>query len=213
MLRRHNEPRSAAATPTPGSSSALPWDWAGPARRSSHEEGVIADDTLLDEGPSSRGLDSPKVRHIECHLVSQYLTVMSPSQDVAMLSPTGSEGVSRSLSQRLLSGGLVLPLLGSPPPGPLPHLSSKQSSFELDDSLGILTPDQMATDFTVTSAGPGSDDEEDRLGSADLGGLMLEEPPPSPPHEEHEPRVEHEDHSEHCSEMSSSAADMAAKGQ
>lgn len=97
---------------------------------------------------------------------------------MGLVSPAGSEGY--SLSQRRLTGGMVLPLYQGSPPNAPPPLSSKQSSFELDDSLGILTPDQMATDFTVTSTNAGSEDEDEQLGSADLGGLMLEEVPPSP---------------------------------
>ncbi|KAF4524003.1 hypothetical protein B566_EDAN013845, partial [Ephemera danica] len=197
------QPRSAAATPTPGSSGP-PWDtWTG--KISPVEGDVPLDTTLINSS-------------LDATLVAE-----SPSK-----SPTGSEG--RSITQqRRLTAGLVLPLThdSSPAGGSSSHpippgtLGSKQSSFELDDSLGILTPDQMVTDFTVTSAGAGSEDDE-RPGSAELGGLIHEDVPPSPPpllddtllppaspvhtQQTHEP----EDHSEQFSDMSS-AADTTSK--
>jgi hypothetical protein len=87
-------------------------------------------------------------------------------------------------SQRRRAGSLVLPLAPHSPldghSSSLQHQliasSSKQSSFELDDSLGILTPDQMVTDFTVTSAGLVSEDDE-RPGSGEFGGLMQDDVP------------------------------------
>ncbi|XP_065343277.1 uncharacterized protein LOC135941575 isoform X2 [Cloeon dipterum] len=103
-------------------------------------------------------------------------TSMAPAHETTAISPTDSE--SRG-SLACSSGSLMLPLNCSPPSF-VPGLS-KCNSYDFDDSLGILTPDQMNSDFTATC--PGSDEDELEE-AAKHGGILLLE---SPPKEFHEP--------------------------
>ncbi|XP_059469897.1 serine-rich adhesin for platelets-like isoform X2 [Neocloeon triangulifer] len=97
-------------------------------------------------------------------------TSMAPAHETA-ISPTDSE--SRG-SLACSSGSLMLPLNCSPPS--FVHGLSKCNSYDFDDSLGILTPDQMNSDFTATC--PGSDEDELEEAAKHGGILLLESPPP-----------------------------------
>jgi hypothetical protein len=68
----------------------------------------------------------------------------------------------------------MLPLNCSPP-SYVPSSLSKCNSYDFDDSLGILTPDQMNTDFTATCPGSDDDDLDD---TAKNGGILLQDSPP-----------------------------------
>jgi len=93
-------------------------------------------------------------------------TTMSPTDSESLSGPRGSLGCS--------SGSLMLPLNCSPPSF-LPGSLSKCNSYDFDDSLGILTPDQMNTDFTATCPGSDDDDLDD---TAKNGGILLHDSPP-----------------------------------
>jgi hypothetical protein len=100
---------------------------------------------------------------------------MAPTHETTT-SPTDSE---RSLSGprgslACSSGSLMLPLNCSPPSF-VPSSLSKCNSYDFDDSLGILTPDQMNTDFTATCPGSDDDDLDD---TAKNGGILLQDSPP-----------------------------------
>lgn len=133
-------------------------------------------------------------------------TTTSPTDSESFSGPRGSLACS--------SGSLMLPLNCSPPSF-VPSSLSKCNSYDFDDSLGILTPDQMNTDFTATC--PGSDDDDL---DAKNGGILLQDSPPKMTAEEmvqvmekeHIVIAEPKDHIMTAS-TENSTSDFASKGE
>lgn len=80
---------------------------------------------------------------------------MASTPTSAAMGEDGGDTLSPSRSH---ADGLTKPAQQQPPH--FLHLMEKQNSFDLDESLGILTPDQMADGFTVCD---GSSPEEEKV--------------------------------------------------
>jgi len=95
------------------------------------------------------GLHDGKVRGVRFFTCPSRHGILSPAKNVR-LEEVPTEPVDED--QDLPGSTSTPPSVSSIAPPSLGLLMSKQNSFELDESLGILTPDQMA-DFTISADG------------------------------------------------------------